>query len=704
MNTALLRRLQRILYAEGFTPQTAYTALRQAFALRLTAPHSPWLKPFLSGEALPLPPKAQQLLDTLPISQTPAPHTLSQNSLGLLTEFFSTERKPAGVFYTPWPAAKHLAQQALGCVLVHHAGLTEEAARGLLAGNTLSPVLQPQRVDGILTRLTLCDPAAGTGGLLIPLALELADLRLRLNPLLKKGQALTAIFENNLYAGDVSAEALADLQLRAAVLLVQAGIRPTHAPIRHILTGDALAAVNEKSIWEDAFPQVAANGGFDLFLSNPPYLGQKHHRAVFASLRQNPLWRTYAEAKSDLLYFFFYLSLRLLKEGGIGAFLTPPYFASAAGAKTLRAQLHGQTALLYLQDFEEERLFDLAAGEHSLISIFQKTAAPQKPLCRLGGKLLPQKDLYRGPDLFLQTRPLPNAALNSALAKMEAAAHTLGQVAHISNGLMTGCDKISAAHLRRFALPGVQKGDGVFVLSAAEKAALDLSPAEQAKLKPFFKNSDISAYTASARPHGFLIDFFYPNDRDLDFALYPHLRAHLARFRPVLLARKQNNNGIHKLLAKGIYWFGSVRRKMNFEEDKIVAPQRAAANTFAFAPGAWYASSDVYFISRPQKGLSLWFLLGLLNSAPYYAWLSCRGKRKGKLLELYSQPLKALPVPYAAPAQQRRLETLARKIYHLKSANPHADIAALQAQADQQAGALFGFTQTELEAVCALKR
>ena len=641
MNTAFLRRLQRVLQGDEFSPSDAYKALRREIARRLAGPRAAWLEPFWTADIRPLPPKAQRLLDTLPLAQTPSPDALSHASLDALNEFFAPKRKPSGIFYTPWPVAQHLARAALYCLLTRRAGLTEPDARRLLTQPALPRGIDAPRLDDCLAHLTLCDPAAGAGGLLLPLALELANLRTRLNPTLNTGETLSFLFTHTLYAGDISAAALADLQLRAAVLLAQAGVQPPLQPIPHRLLGN--------------------------------------------------------------VYFFFYLALRLLKEGGIGAFLTPPYFASAAAAKTLRTQLRTQTALLYLQDFGEKHLFGAAAGEHSLITVLEKNTGPDKPLCRVGEQPLKQEQLYQGPDLFLQTRPLPAAALASALSKMAAAPLTLGQVARVSNGLMTGCDKISAAHLRRFALPGVHKGDGVFVLSCAEKESLCLSALERQKLKPFFKNSDISSYTAARQPQNWLVDFFYPNDRELDFARYPRLRAHLARFRPVLLARKQNNNGIHKLLAKEIYWFGSVRRKMNFETDKIVAPQRAGTNKFAFAPGPWYASSDVYFISHPQEGISLWCLLGLLNSAPYFAWLSNRGKRKGRLLELYSAPLKAIPIPAATPAQQKRLETLARQIYQLKSTDPHADTSALQKQLDAHVCALFGFTQEELKTVCTLR-
>lgn len=713
MNLSLLRRLRRILNI--LPPQEQYTALRRLLAERLAGENAPWLNAFFPKDAPPIPKSALNAARGLLEKYTPAcegtPGAFTPEILGLSNELFSQNRRASGVFYTPMRPAAQLAKETLFAVLTRQTGLAKEQARALIWEANTPAGLSAQKAretDRFLHHLTVCDPAAGAGGLLVPFALELAALRRRLCPGEQTtGSLLAHILTHNLYAADVSARALADLQLRFALLLAAHGAPPQGKTVLpHTLEGDALAAsANGKSVWQAHFPHVFTHKrGFDALLSNPPYVGQKNNRAVFDALRRNPLWQTRVEPKSDLLYFFFYLALDILRPGGVGGFLTTPYFATAQGAAPLRRELQERAAFLRLLDFEDERLFALAAGQHSLLSVFEKNNGPEKPPCRTGNALIPQQNLYEGTARYLQTRRPEEDPLSGALAKMAACRQTLREIAGVSNGLMTGCDKISAAHLRKTPMPGVKKGEGVFVLSEQEKNALDLNAAERKKLKPFFKNSHIHPYAADRTPGGWLVDFFYPNDRELDFALYPALRAHLARFKPALLARRQNNNGIHKQLQNGVYWFGSVRRKMDFEADKIAVPQRAPDNTFAFAPGPWYASSDVYFISNPANGISLWYLLALFNSAPYFAWLFYKGKRKGRLLELYSAPLNALPVPDAPADQRRRLETLARQMHNLTARHPAADISALQQEADTLAGSLFGFTPQETQAAVLLRR
>lgn len=571
------------------------------------------------------------------------------------------QRKNTGSFYTPKPLAQLLAREVFACL--------------------------PATTD--FKNLKILDPAAGDGGLLLPFAQELAAKRQLQEPTQTHTEILRDIFTRQIYAADISAEALAAYTANVACLT-----NTKNLPL-HLYTGDSLAAYGGKtSVLEKSFAT-----SFDIIIANPPYIGQKGHADMFKKLRQNPLWEKEVAPKSDLLYFFFLLALRLLKPSGMAGFLTTPYFSTAQGAARLRKTLRKKSSFLRLLSFEDKYLFD-GTNQHTLLSIFQKGKILNP--CWVGPQKSPilQRNLWNSPQNYLQiTDEQPD--IRKVLSKMGKAPLRLENCALVSNGLMTGCDKISAAHLKKFNLPNIRKGEGVFVISQAEKEALSLPPFEEKKLKPFFKNSDIFPYVPNTQAHYFLIDFFYPNDKKTDFSKYPRLRAHLKKFKPILLARKQNNNGIHLQLAQGNYWFASVRRRMNFEGEKILVPHRASRPIFAYSNQPWYASSDVYFISAPQKNSSLWYLLGLLNTRLYWIWLFYKGKRKGKLLELYSTPLKELPIPHATSAQQDRIATLAKQIFQAKQKKQ--DTRLLEQQMDQRVCHLFSLSSQEQKAVLSWK-
>lgn len=623
----------------------------------------------------------------------------------ILSLFFEKRKKKSheqGAFYTPFPTAKQLCNETLKAWLGTALNTNHCVSYTLPEQIERLSSTQKSRLKKLLNELSVCDPAAGTGGLLIPCWLELAHFRSKLFPQKPLLKHLEWVAQHNLYAGDIDTQAIKILRLRMLLTLRAEGSRlPFQKILPFIYEGNALNSVKGESVWKERFPALfEKKGGFDLVLSNPPYIGQKNHASLFEPLRKDPRWEPLLAPKSDLLYLFFYLALEILHEKGFAGFLTTAYFTTAAGATRLRKYLQQKSAFLRIIDFEEQRLFVRALGQHSLMTVLQKTLPSTVP-CKRGRTeqdIVPQTALYKGKDAFLQTRPNSrNPLLQSALEKMAAAEYTLQEMAHISNGLMTGCDKISAAHLSRFPLRGVKKGEGVFVLSETEKQSLRLSEQEAKKLKPFFKNSDIHPYVANETPKRFLIDFFYPNDRETDFSAYPRLMSHLARFKPVLSARKQNNNGIDKQIRQGKYWFGSVRRKMNFETPKLVAPHRSFINAFACVQGPWYASSDVYFISPfKEEEKALWSLLALLNSAPYYLWLFSRGKRKGPLLELYAAPLKEIPIPAIPPKEELKLAELAKRL----SRKPPIHIQKrAEAAINARVGRLFQFTNEEIHAV-----
>lgn len=529
------------------------------------------------------------------------------------------QQKSTGSFYTPEPLARLLAQEVLACF--------------------------PRETDW--KSLRILDPAAGKGGLLLPFAQELAKYRQLQEPDQPLEILLQDIVNHQLFAADISPTALETLPL----------------PSDHCYQGDALHAIGKKSVLEEVFCTT-----FDILLVNPPYIGQKGHASLFNKLRQNPLWSHYVTPKNDLSYYFFYLALHLLKPGGIAGFITPPYFTTAAGGKLLRTTLKQKASFLRLINFEHEHLFE-EADPHTLLSVFQQ--GKQSNPCRVGKDTITwiaQKNLFYGSDDFLQTHALN--LHNSLFSRMTNAPLTLGDVAHVSNGLMTGCDQ-------------------AFILTEDQKNSLSLTEKELSKLRPFFKNSDISAYVPNVHPKLWLIDIFYPNDKNIDMTDYPHLLAHLSQFKGKLLARKQNNNGIDKQLAQGHFWFASVRRKMDFEGEKIVIPHRAKTVSAAYSNAPWYASSDVYFITNPKPPYTLWNILGLLNSAPYLEWLRTNGKRKGELLELYSAPLKQLPLPPLSSTQQAKLESLTKEIYHSIQQAEQEKVYTLQQRLDTFVESLF---------------
>lgn len=419
------------------------------------------------------------------------------------------------------------------------------------------------------------------------------------------------------------------------------------------------------------FPDVFNQGGFDIIIANPPYIGEKGNKKIFQEVKECSLGKFY-QRKMDYFYFFFHLAINLVKEYGTIAFITTNYYVTASSASILRTDFSNRTNILYLINFNELKIFKSALGQHNMITILKKNSKHDtdcktivsnrtgitnssllqnilygKDLCTAYSSV-PQNMLYDGKEKYIRLQEnCDNKDMVSILNKIQKGNQLLGNICDVNQGLRTGADKVTEKHILSTGIKNVTKGEGIFIVTQQEIDKYNFNDFERSKIKELYKNSDIEKYQTKKQTKYRLIDIFYPNDKDLDLAKIPNIFSHLQKYKLILENRSENANGIDKAIKRGEYYFASVRRKLNFEIEKIVAPQRSRLNVFGYNTIPWYASADVYFITNAKHGCSLKYILGLLNSKLYYFWLYYKGKRKGDALELYQKPLSEVPIKIA---------------------------------------------------------
>ena len=86
--------------------------------------------------------------------------------------------------------------------------------------------------------------------------------------------------------------------------------------------------------------EVMGEGGFDIVIGNPPYIGEKGNRNIFENIRRHGFGKKYYEAKMDYFYYFIYRGIDMLNKDGVLAYITTNYFITADGAKNLRKFLN----------------------------------------------------------------------------------------------------------------------------------------------------------------------------------------------------------------------------------------------------------------------------------------------------------------------------------------------------------------------------
>jgi adenine-specific DNA-methyltransferase len=556
-----------------------------------------------------------------------------------------SQRQQKGIFYTPPPLVDYLCKGALELLLHQKFEISQTELHTLLWTGQISPAIQrhSQVLIQALAKLKICDPACGGGTLLVGMLDCLLSLEKQLCPAAAKVNWLSC-----LYGVELDPLAAAITRWRLWKCSGNKGVTPSQ-----IIQGNPLTAAFQG--WQDE-----KKPEFDLILANPPYIGEKGHKDLFNDIRKGPLARFY-QARSDLAYYFFHLALEWSKNYGISAFLSTNYYLTASHAQALRDDLKKRAVVHKLTDFHEWRLFKGAQGQHNLVSLFERASRPEAPcqllLCAQKGiateqrlaemlaqdqvfmknTLLSQTQLY-APQTGLMQQPIRleilDQSLERILAKLQALPSKLKDHAQLHQGIVSGADHLTLKHQQQFSLSGTQ-GEGIFILNQAEIEALELSERELQLLQPWFKNSDISPWLCASDAHQRIIY----TDRASYLSAEDRLYQHLERFRPLLEKRREVAQG--RLPWWQLHW---PRQAQIFEGPKLVIPQRHSTSLAAWNQCPWYASADVYFITSEADPERLFALLAWLNSPLAWLWLSCQGKRKGKLLELYSQPLSELPI------------------------------------------------------------
>lgn len=482
-----------------------------------------------------------------------------------------------------------------------------------------------------------------------------------------------------------------------------------------------LSGNNQFMLWHTWFYDVFSQGGFDIVIANPPYIGEKGHKEIFQPVKLDAYLGKFYLGKMDYFYFFFHFAFNVLKNSGIGTFITTNYYLTALGAKKLRQDIKERMVINILLNLGELKLFENAPGQHNMISSFAKGCNGNK--CHVidvhkKGSLNPrmfetilssidkdtsydiveQENLYDGDECYIRLHnDNGDSPLASILQKISQGNEVLGNIAEVNAGIMGGCDNITNHNLEyadeEYVIKNdIRKGDGVFVLDRNNsRDSLKISVLEKSNLcKDFYKNSDIKKYCTSTSTSKIII--FSSSDTPTD--VQTNIKSILQIYKPILVRireiNKENTDYWHQLRR------GTAHPHI-FTCNKIVCPQRSKLNTFGYNECDWYASADVYYITNPKGGYHIKYLLGLLNSKLIYIWLYNKGKRKGESLELYQKPLSEIPIFKAEVQDQNDVIDLVENIVNSKDNTISDDYNSNVEKLDMIIYKLYNLSESEIK-------
>lgn len=426
-------------------------------------------------------------------------------------------------------------------------------------------------------------------------------------------------------------------------------------------------------------------GCFDIVFANPPYVRQEKIESYLVEGHPaNPKSKLRADyttfvGTADLYVYFYERSVRLLKPGGVIAFVTSnKWYRAAYGAK-LRAWIIAQTKLRAVIDFGDAEVFEAIA--YPTIVVAQKRS----------GRPAVASETFRAlnwtpgqpPDGFserfaAEAFSMPQTALPSGGWQLEPQGKRdlLGRLRAGGRPLTEWCGG-------RFYY-GIKTGlNEAFVINEDQRAELISADGKNADIiKPFIGGRDVKRWQVTPRPQWLLfVPWHFPLTEDLSItgpssraeqlflerfpAIYKHLESHKRK----LEQRDKAEIGIryewYALQRYRVYW-------REFLEPKIFVPAIEKACAYAPDGSGLFGNDKTSIIVSPR-----WrYLLSILNSSVSW-WLTRQefSSKQGGFYEFKPMYVGKLPIPDPTPEQEALISVAVDAI--LAGAQPRATLESL---------------------------
>lgn len=240
-------------------------------------------------------------------------HHLTASRKGVVLDKDAKKRKEQGIYYTPVFIVDYIVK------------------------NALKPVLDKCQSVNDLKKIKVLDPACGSGSFLIK-ALELINEKYK--EFNYKGDEMTKIMilQENLFGVDLDEQAVEIARLNLLINSLEKRMKLPKLD-KNIKNGNSLISGSDEELkkyfgdnfkdkkpfnWEEEFPEVFKQGGFDVIIGNPPYIQLSMEENISEELKQYFLNKYHSSmGRLNTFGFFINQGIQLLKDSGYLGFIIP---------------------------------------------------------------------------------------------------------------------------------------------------------------------------------------------------------------------------------------------------------------------------------------------------------------------------------------------------------------------------------------------
>ncbi|MFH0976403.1 MAG: N-6 DNA methylase [Spirochaetota bacterium] len=550
-------------------------------------------------------------------------------------------RKAGGVYYTPQYIVEYIVKNTVG---------------KLIENKT------PEQIS----KIRILDPACGSGSFLLGAYQYLLNYHLyyyianndnkknKKSPLTPDGKLTTAekkrILTNNIFGVDIDTQAVEVTKLS---LLLKCLEGETEASVNEQMTlfkervlpnlednikcGNSLIDFDfyegqldfepneDKKIkpfnWEQSFPEVFRQGGFDVVIGNPPYLRiqglQENYNNQLEYFEQK---YTSAVKRYDLYLLFIEKGFKLIKNEGLLGYICPHKFINSDFGSGIRKFLLSNKAIKKLINLGHNLVFEQASTYTGLLFLtkekneeFNYYEFTEDYKTELPNQLYKLTDndfaTYNLNNFTTSAWILTSSRSKSILDKINMP-YTLKDIfGTIMVGIQSGIDEV---HILGF----IDDIDNKYIKLFSDKIQKEII-IEKKLVKPLAMGNNVKRFQEPVYDNYIIYPYKVEKEKTVILeenelaTLFPKGYKYLHEFKKEQFEIRERQKTNSK------YWYSCHRsRDMNiFEQERIITPYASLGCNMTICPAGIYHNTKVYsLIPNEDREENKYFWLALFNS------------------------------------------------------------------------------------------